>query len=83
MVDYIWSISDKVCMHRYKICMLLYYSIGRYRLLSINIQDKNIVYEDELNVKSNIGCKCISYINILTLVTYVASISTTFQNLVF
>lgn len=69
MVDYIWSISDKVCMHGYKICMLLYYSIGRYRLLSINIQDKNIAYEDELNVESDIGCKCRPYFNILILVT--------------
>jgi hypothetical protein len=56
-------------MHGYKICMFLYYSIGGYRLLNINIQDKNVAYEDELNVKSDIGCKFISYFNILTLVT--------------
>ena len=69
MVDYIWSISDKMCMHGYKIGMFLYYFMGGYKLLSINIQDKNVAYEDELNVKSDIGCKCISYFNILTLLT--------------
>jgi hypothetical protein len=56
-------------MHGYKIGMFLYYSIGGYRLLSINIQDKNIAYEDELNVESDIGCKCRPYFNILILVT--------------
>jgi hypothetical protein len=32
MVDYIWSVGDRVCMHGYKIGMFLYYSIGGYRL---------------------------------------------------